>query len=590
MKRKIYLLRIVLAVLITAPMVSCDNDRFLDEPVFQLTTASSYSTPAQIELAINNLHNRMQFLSFSQYQYHNYIMTGIGLDGFTSTTNSFITSNWSMLTPTEPGYISHWTTYLSQMITYANNVIKACNNPDVKFVNDQQKNELLAEGMFFRAWVHRCLVGLFGDWPIITEVQKTPKLDYVRAPRVEVWKQCKTDLTFAAANLPKTTSKPGRIVRAAADHLLAEICISLGDHTKEAKYYDEAITAASNVINGTDGDYQLMKSRFGKRATEAGKDVYWDLFRAGNFNYQEGNKEAIWVVQYDYANAIGGTGGMPNSATANKLLLEFAFQSTSYFVDRQLKDASGKSYYFFGDGAVKFPDGKSSQTGSDARGVGAAHNRATNYFFYTIWENNGSDIRNSEANIERNIKQAGGKPWSEVFDEIKSRGDWNKIIPNDTIRSVYPRIWKFSTDKHINGNQEFYDADIYIMRLPETYLLRAEAYMKKGAIGQAKDDINTVRSRSNARLISDAEVTIDYILDERMRELFGEEYRLVTLTRLSSKENPVLVNRVKKYGWKWPDLPNENRPNIQNHQWLYPVPQSVIDANTEAEFKQNEGY
>ncbi|MEO6914255.1 MAG: RagB/SusD family nutrient uptake outer membrane protein, partial [Chitinophagaceae bacterium] len=561
-------LKIILITFLMTTAIGCNKDRILDEPVFQLTTETSYTTPAQIDLAINYMHNKMQYLSFSSYQYHNYIMTGLGLDGFFSTVNSFVTSNWTLLTPTEPGYIGYWATNLSQIITYANNVIEACNNPAIKFTSDVQKNELLAEGMYFRAWSHRCLVGLFGDWPIITAVQKVPKLDFVRASRVDVWKQCKTDLSFAAANLPKTTTRPGRIVRAAADHLLAEICISLGDHTKEVKYYDEAITAASNVINRTDGDYQLMKSRFGKRATEAGKDVYWDLFRAGNFNYQEGNKEAIWVVQYDYANAIGGTGGMPNSATSNKLLLEFAFQSSAYFVNRQSKDNAGNSYFFFGEGATKFANGQSSQTGNDERGVGASQNRPTNYFFYDIWQNNGQDIRNSEANIERNIKQAGGKPWNDVFNEIKVRGDWNKIIPSDTIKSIYPRIWKFSTDKHINGNQEFYDADIYIMRLPETYLLRAEAYMKKGSVALAKNDINEVRGRSNARLISDAEVTMDYILDERTRELFGEEYRLVTLSRLSSKENPVLVNRVKKYGWKWPDLPAENRPNIQNHQWV----------------------
>ncbi|RYY00988.1 MAG: RagB/SusD family nutrient uptake outer membrane protein [Gammaproteobacteria bacterium] len=590
MKRYIYLQKTILIALVLMTTNGCKPDRFLEEPVFQLTTETSYATPAQIDLAINAMHNKMQYLSFSSYQYHNYIMTGLGLDGFFSTTNSFVTSDWSLFTPNEPGYVSHWITNLSQVITYANNVIEACGNPQVKFASEVQKNELMAEAMFFRAWAHRCIVGLVGDWPIITTVQKVPKFDYVRSPRVEVWKQCKTDLAFAAANLPKTTARPGRIVRAAADHLLAEVCISLGDHTKDAKYYDEAIVAASNVINGNDGDYQLMKGRFGKRAAEAGKDVYWDLFRAGNFNYQEGNKEAIWVVQYDYANAIGGTGGMPNSATANKLLLEFAFQSSSYFVDRQLKDASGNSYYFFGNGAARFPNGQSSQTSNDERGVGASQNRPTNYFLYTVWENSGPDIRNSEVNIQRDIRQAGGKPWREVFDEIRARGDWNKIIPNDTIRSVYPRIWKFSTDKHINGNPEFYDADIYLMRLPETYLLRAEAYMKKGEIGLAKNDINEVRARSNARLIDNAEVTMDYILDERTRELFGEEYRLVTLTRLSTKENPVLVNRVKQYGWKWPDLPSANRPNIQNYQWLYPVPQSIINANTDSEFRQNEGY
>ncbi|WP_300597328.1 RagB/SusD family nutrient uptake outer membrane protein [Niabella sp.] len=590
MKFRLNSIKKIAPVCLFLAMTGCRNDAFLDEPVFQLTTQTAYKTPAQIDLAINYLHNRMQYLSISSYQYHNYMMTGLGLDAFFSTNTEFTTSNWKLMTPSEPGYNAYWATGMSQIITYANTIIEACNNPAVKFVSEQQQKELLGEALFFRAWGHRCLVGMFGDWPVVTKVEKTPRLDYTRAPRVEVWKQCREDLLVAAAGLPKTTIRPGRIVRAAADHLLAEICISLGDHTKDKHYYTEAVNAATNVISGADGDYQLMKNRFGKRAGEAGKDVYWDLFRAGNFNYQDGNKESIWTVQYDYNNAIGGTGGMPGSATTNKLLLEFAFQSTSYFVDRQLKDASGKSYYFFGDGAVKFPNGKSSQAGNDERGVGTAQNRPTNYFLYTIWEGAGGDIRNSEANIERNIKQAGGRPWKEVFDEIKSRGDWNKIIPNDTIRSIYPRIWKFSTDKHINGNPEFYDADIYVMRLPETYLLRAEAYMKNDQLSQAKDDINEVRARANAPLITAASVNMDYILDERARELFGEEYRLVTLSRLSSKENPVLVQRVLKYGWGFPDLPKESRPNIQPHQWVYPVPQAIINSNTDAVFRQNEGY
>lgn len=589
MKKFKYSLWAIVSI-VTFSQYSCNDKKFLEEKVYQMTSETSYKDGSQIDLAINYMHNRMQFLSMSSYQYHNYIMTGLGLDVFVSTAQDFVTSNWNFLTPTEPGYMSYWSNGLSQIISYANNVIEACNKPETKFTSENERKQLLSEALFFRAWGHRGLVGMFGDWPIVTEVQKTPKTNFVRASRVDVWKQCKQDLDYAAANLPLTTNKPGRIVRAAADHLLSEICISLGDHTKDVKYYDSAVTAASNVIGGKDGAYSLMQSRFGARAGEVGKDVYWDLFRAGNFNYQSGNKEAIWVVQYDYTNAIGNTGGMPDNATTNKLLLEFAFQSTSYFVNRQLKDASGKSYYFFGDGAVAFPNGKSSQAGSDDRGVGNAQNRPTNYFFYTIWENSTGDIRNSEANIERDIKQAGGKPWKTVFAEIKARGDWDKIIPSDTFRSIYPRIWKFSSDKHINANPEFYDADIYIMRLSETYLLRAEAYMKKGQLALAKDDINQVRARAKAPLIGEQDVTMDYILDERARELFGEEYRLVTLTRLSTKENPVLVQRVKKYGWNWPDLPSDKRPNIQNHQWVYPVPQSIINSNSGAVFKQNDGY
>lgn len=103
------------------------------------------------------------------------------------------------------------------------------------------------------------------------------------SPRIDVWKQCVEDFEWAAQNLPLTTTKNGRIVKAAADHMLAEMAICIGD-------YDKAIAAAKRVIDGTDGDYHLMTERFGTRAGEATDrygnphSSYWDLFRMGNFN------------------------------------------------------------------------------------------------------------------------------------------------------------------------------------------------------------------------------------------------------------------------------------------------------------------
>ncbi len=187
------------------------------------------------------------------------------------------------------------------------------------------------------------------------------------------------------------------------------------------------------------------------------------------------------------------------------------------------------------------------------------------------------------------MRQAGGELWATVFNDLRRQGKGNLIAATDTIHHVYPRVWKFSSDQHINGDPKLYDADIYLFRLPETYFLRAEAYLKQGNTQLAARDLNIVRSRSQARAVEPAEVNMDYILDERMRELFGEEFRLVTLSRLSSKENPVLVNRVKKYGWKFPNL-SAGRPNIQDFQWIYPVPETIISANTGAVYTQNEGY
>ena len=93
-------------------------------------------------------------------------------------------------------------------------------------------------------------------------------------------------------------------------------------------------------------------------------------------------------------------------------------------------------------------------------------------------------------------------------------------------------------------------------------------------------------------LEGDAELR-EEILDERARELYGEEHRAVTLSRLSTKENPVLVQRTRKYGYRFPAATNELKdagPNIQDYQWQYPIPLQVIEANSGANFPQNEGY
>ena len=79
--------------------------------------------------------------------------------------------------------------------------------------------------------------------------------------------------------------------------------------------------------------------------------------------------------------------------------------------------------------------------------------------------------------------------------------------------------------------------DQYMLRLAETYLLRAEAFLMKGDKEKAANDINEVRSRAHTSEVVASEVTIDYILDERARELVYEEFRRITLGRLGLPES-----------------------------------------------------
>lgn len=152
--------------------------------------------------------------------------------------------------------------------------------------------------MVFRGYAYRMLANLFGGVPLILEEITTPRRDYVRTSREEVYKQIKQDLEEAVSLLPNIESvKDGKLSKQVAQHLLAEVNICLG-------LYDEAIQAASAVIDHP--EMALMTNRFGSRQNEAG-DVYWDLFRLNNQNRGSGNKESLWVLQYDYLNPGSNT-------------------------------------------------------------------------------------------------------------------------------------------------------------------------------------------------------------------------------------------------------------------------------------------
>ena len=108
--------------------------------------------------------------------------------------------------------------------------------------------------------------------------------------------------------------------------------------------------------------------------------------------------------------------------------------------------------------------------------------------------------------------------------------------------------------------------------------------------------INELQERAfgdNTHNKSESEINELFIINERARELYGEEHRAVTLSRLSTKENPILVQRTRKYGYRFPAATNELKdagPNIQDYQWQYPIPIQQIEANSAGKFRQKEGY
>jgi hypothetical protein len=166
---------------------------------------------------------------------------------------------------------------------------------------------------------------------------------------------------------------------------------------------------------------------------------------------------------------------------------------------------------------------------------------------------------------------------------------------NGSVQYIYPNLKKFDDTKRANMN---YDSNrpVILAKLAETYLIAAEASMGMGNKDEAARLINVVRERAAYRANLDAasytarkaamditsdQVNIDFILDERTRELCGETWRWIDLVRTGK-----LIERVKLYNLK-------AKNNIAEKHTLRPIPQDQIDFLSDPQQKatyQNPEY
>jgi hypothetical protein len=550
MKKTIYILLVLFAVAFGA----CKENYLNETPLDKFSPENLLVNKAGFESVVYALHT-----SARDEEGSNIPAMAVGTDVATSGVgDGRFFNNYKEITPTNGDVNQWWDWAYTKMLKNANLIITRSENPDIKWT-EEEKNAIVAEAKFFRAYTYNVLVNTFNGVPIIDKELTEPKYDFVRASRLEVLKFIEKDLDFAVQYLPNVlnnSKKDGRIFKAAAYHLLSEVCISLGRETKSSTYYDKAIQSATKVIDGSCGVYKLMTTRFGN-LTRMG-DVFSDLFWTGQQNRASGNLETIWALQYEYLTPGGGNGGnVQNRWWGPKF--------------EDVTDPTGKKLLV-----------------NDSLGRSQGGVRPNNYFFYDIWKDNWNDMRNSKYNIRRTwfwnnpasptylgkpVKTIveGGKVYVLKLDGTKSA---NTV---DSVRGFYPQIRKIEglmPGGPANGRT---DNDQYRMRLAETYLLRAEAYFHKNDLVSAAVDINVVRVRAQAKPAIAEQITLDYILDERARELTVEEQRRKTLCRLG-----VLVERVKKYSMKSKDIESY-------HQW-FPIPQKAIDANQGAELLQNPGY
>ena len=149
-------------------------------------------------------------------------------------------------------------------------------------------------------------------------------------------------------------------------------------------------------------------------------------------------------------------------------------------------------------------------------------------------------------------------------------------------------IQKFkNVDKNgVSGSDKtgnFVDADFPIFRLADAYLMYAECAVRSAAganLVTATTYVNALRTRANAATVTSGDISLDFILDERAKELHWEAHRRTDLIRFGKFSGG-------SYLWPWKGGTAGGTPT-QSYRDLFPIPANSLASNNK--LQQNPGY
>ena len=539
MKQHIIILSIVTAL--TGMLGSCKKS-YLAESPYSSYSPSTLTDSLGFEASVNGLYYQTSlYYTYSTNQGWPSVWQ-VGTDVAFATQPQGVEVpyyNYATLISTDVAADYEWT-WAYQLINDANSIIANIENPaNTKTLSAATIADIDGEARFFRGYAYEQLAICFGGVPLVTQPLTAPRTDFVRASLDSVNALIASDLQFAAANLPDFSGLPanaagsmyGRANKYMAMQELAECYIRM-------KEYSQAEQQTQAIINS--GQFSLVTSRYGIHTSLPG-DPFSDMFVYGNQRRSQGNTEAIWVLEQENPNSVAG--GSSGSG--------------------QQRRNWGAAYYKETGLAICDSLG--------GRGVGRM--RLSNWVLYGLYD--AGDMRNSENNIRRHY-------W---YNDPTHPTLYGQEVPydnSDTIYIICPHTTKWYC---FDPNDVFGYAtikDYPIMRLGETYLLQAEAQLGENNTAAAATSINALRTRANAPQVSSSQITMDFILDERARELIGEENRRMTLMRTGT-----LVTRATTLNSTSVVYP---MTGLTTKNLLLPIPQSEINLNKDAVLSQNPGY
>ena len=510
---------------------------------------------------------------------------------------------------------------------------------------------LLAEAYFFRAFDYFILVQTYGGVPLDLgagdlKFNTSTVRTSVRNTVPEVYEAIFKDLEKAIADLPENPRLTGTATKNLARLYLSKAYLTYAwwlenpnniptypecsrDAGQANSYFQKAYDTAMQAINNP-GPYGLQPT-------------FYDVNVATN----DRNSEIMLYADHDEDEKFGnggagygwGSGGSPENfaywmETWNytEMTAKAASGATINPIQREAVQALGRPWTRMAPIADNFMEGG---VWEDAvKAIDSRYDATFTLRYHTNWQKsggtepyvfgaNGMQVGPNEVyfswvpeseDSKINYTGADGKLG---FGEMEGRPDF-VVAVNHISRKKYPINWKigiYRTDNNgglgskVNGGSP---RPWNIAKFSEFYLIGAEAAVKLGNNTEAKTLVDVLRARAGKQTFSQNDnvavsvdntdamlaatpdvITIDYILDERSREFWGEGYRWFDLVRTQKWTERASTYRIAGSGYTDKDLESFTR-DIPAGYYLRPIPQGQLDglimSEQEKQAYQNPAY
>ena len=433
-------------------------------------------------------------------------------------------------------------------------------------VPDAIKAQRIAEMKFLRGYYYFILLQQWGGVDLRLTETLTPTKKTSRAIEADMYKAIIADIEVALPALEdkKASSDYGRATKAAAEHLLAKVYLTRAQSSsKTGTDLATAATYAQNVVNRS--YFNLLPD-------------FASVFDENN----QVNNEVIFAVQYT-TDPLTNANSTPVTfdGGGNNFHLYFGMQydvqsgmQRDIFFGRPFKRLRPTKYCIETVFGERVNDSRYKKTYRDTW-LCNKPGTYTNFF----------DVSKTSLTFKAGDTTIHIPGYEMSLDERKTK-KYQVLVPSRYDEALFPTLQKFFDTKRIDVTQPSGSRDYFVFRLADTYLLLAEAQLLQGKIPEATAAINKVRQRAAwpgkeaAMAITEAQCTMDFLMEERGRELVGEQSRWMDLKRWGK-----LVERVKLYN----PQAAANVKDIHNYR---PIPQKQIDLSDggNTAFPQNPGY